>query len=171
MAESPWAATHRLDACAHHRSARSTGRCAWRRRWSLSSHVLAEVAPEWVLAQVPTDWGERYGARLEEERLPKADQERLQYADHVGADGWRLLAALHTPTTPDWMKTLPAVTTLRLIWEQQFEPLEQGGHWRQEPVLPAAELITSPYDLDARTAKKRAIFWTGYQVHFTQACE
>jgi len=68
-------------------------------------NVLAEVAPEWVLAQVPTDWVERYGARLEEERLPKEDQERLQYADQVGADGWRLLAALHVPATPDWMKT------------------------------------------------------------------
>jgi len=134
-------------------------------------NVLSEVAPEWVLAQVPTDWVERYGVRLEEERLPKEDQERRQYADQVGADGWRLLAALHLPATPDWMKTLPAVTTLRLMWEQQFEPLEQGGHWRQEPILPAAELITSPYDLDARTAKKRAIFWTGYKVHFTQTCD
>jgi len=134
-------------------------------------NVLAEVAAEWVLAQVPADWVERYGARLEEERLPKEEQERLQYADQVGADGWRLLAALHAPTTPDWMKTLPAITTLRLMWEQQFEPLEHGGHWRQEPVLPAAEVITSPYDLDARTAKKRAIFWTGYKVHFTQTCD
>src|SRR5579864_7772777 len=56
-------------------------------------NVLSEVAPEWVLAQVPADWVERYGARLEEERLPKAEQERLQYANQVGADGWRLLAA------------------------------------------------------------------------------
>ena len=55
-------------------------------------NVLAEVAPEWVLAQVQADWVERYGARLEEERLPKEDQERLQYANRVGADGWRLLA-------------------------------------------------------------------------------
>jgi transposase len=134
-------------------------------------NVLAEVAPEWVLAQVPAEWVKQYGARLEEERLPKEEQERCQYANQVGADGWRLLAALQAPTTPDWMKTLPAVTTLRLIWEQQFEPLDQGGQWRREPALPATELITSPYDLDARTAKKRATFWTGYKVHFTQTCD
>jgi len=134
-------------------------------------NVLAEVAPEWVLAQVPAEWVKRYGARLEEERLPKEEQERCQYANQVGADGWRLLTALQASTTPDWMNTLPAVTTLRLIWEQQFEPLDQGGQWRQEPVLPATELITSPYDLDARTAKKRATFWTGYKVHFTQTCD
>ena len=134
-------------------------------------NVLAEVAPEWVLAQVPADWVKRYGARLEEERLPREEQERQQYANQVGADGWMLLAAIETPTTPDWMKTLPAVTTLRLIWEQQYEPLDQGGRWRQEPVLSATELINSPYDLDARNAKKRETFWTGYKVHFTQTCD
>src|SRR6266700_3451588 len=69
------------------------------------------------------------------------------------------------------MKTLPAITTLRTMWEQQFEPREQGGRWRQEPALPAAQLINSPYDLDARNGKKRTTFWLGYKVHFTQTCD
>src|SRR2546430_8631260 len=134
-------------------------------------NVLSEVAPEWVRAYVPTEWVERYGERLEHERLPKEEEERKQYANQVGADGWMVLDALQAPSTPDWMNTLPSVTTLPTIWEQQFEPREQGGRWRREPVLPAAQLITSPYDLDARNGKKRATFWTGYKVHFTQACE
>ena len=134
-------------------------------------NVLSEVAPEWVLAHVPTEWVQRYGKRLEEERLPKEEQERRQYANQVGADGWMLLAALQAPTTPDWMKTLPAVTTLRTIWEQQCEPLDQSGQWRPEPALSATHLITSPYDLDARNGKKRATFWAGYKVHFTQTCD
>jgi hypothetical protein len=57
------------------------------------------------------------------------------------------------------------------MWEQQFEAREQGGQWRKEPVLPATELIASPYDLDARNGKKRSTFWTGYKVHFTQTCD
>jgi hypothetical protein len=65
-------------------------------------------------------------------------------------------------------KTLPAITPLRTLWEQQFEAWEQGGQWRQEPALPAAQLIPSPYDLDARNGKKRSTFWTGYKVHFTK---
>jgi transposase len=69
------------------------------------------------------------------------------------------------------MKTLPAIFTLRTIWEHQFEPREQGGQWRREPALPAAELINSPYDLDARSGKKRTTLWVGFQVHFTQTCE
>ena len=134
-------------------------------------NVLSEVAPEWVRAYVPAEWVEQYAERLEHERLPKEEEERKAYANQVGADGWMVLDALQAPSTPDWMKTLPAVTTLRTIWEQQFEPREQGGRWRREPVLPAAQLITSPYDLDARNGKKRATFWTGYKVHFTQTCD
>ncbi len=72
-----------------------------------------------------------------------------------------LLAAVDASATPDWMKTLPAITTLRTIWEQQFGPREQGGRWRAEPALPAAQLINSPYDLDARYGKKRTTLWAG----------
>ena len=134
-------------------------------------NVLSEVAPDWIRAHVPDEWVERYGQRLEEERLPKEEQERQQYANQVGADGWLLLETLESANTPDWMKTLPAVATLRTMWEQQFEPREQGGSFRREPALPAAQLLTSPYDLDARNGKKRATFWTGYKVHFTQTCD
>lgn len=125
-------------------------------------NVLAEVAPDWVCAHVPTEWVERYGERLEHERLPQGEEERKQYANQVGADGWALLAALDGPTTPDWLKTLPAITTLRQIWAQQFAPFEQGGGWQVEPALPAGQLINSPYDPEARYAKKRSTLWVGY---------
>jgi transposase len=134
-------------------------------------NVLSEVAPEWVRAYVPAEWVERYGERLEHERLPKEEEERKHYANQVGTDGWTLLHALDAASTADWMKTLPAIETLRTIWEQQFEPLDQGGQWRQEPALPAAQLINSPYDKDARYGKKRTTLWVGYKVHFTQTCD
>jgi transposase len=134
-------------------------------------NVLSEVAPDWLLTHIPAEWVERYGERLEHERLPKEEEERKQYANQVGADGWMLLDALEIPETPDWMKTLPAIITLHTIWEQQFEAREQGGQWRQEPALPAAQLINSPYDLDARYGKKRTTLWVGYKVHFSQTCD
>jgi hypothetical protein len=56
-------------------------------------NVLAEVAPEWIVAHAPAEWVERYGERLEHERLPKEEEERKQYANQVGADGWMLLDA------------------------------------------------------------------------------
>jgi transposase len=134
-------------------------------------NVLSEVAPDWVCIHVPAEWVERYGERLEHERLPKEEEERKRYANQVGADGWTLLTALGDPATPGWMKTLPAITTLQTIWEQQFDPLDQGGQWQVKPTLPAAQLINSPYDLDARYGKKRTTLWVGYKVHFTQTCD
>jgi transposase len=134
-------------------------------------NVLSEVAPEWVRAYVPVAWVERYGERLEHERLPQGEEERRDYANQVGADGWTLLQALDASSTADWLKTLPAVTTLRTIWEQQFEPQEKGGQWRLEPALPAGQLINSPYDLDARYGKKRSTLWVGYKVHFSETCD
>jgi transposase len=124
-------------------------------------NVLSEVAPDWVRAHVPAEWVECYGERLERERMPKEEEERKQYANQVGADGWALLGALEASATPDWMKTLPAITTLRCIWEQQFDELEQGGQWRLEPALPAAQIINSPYDLDARKGREKnhAVGW------------
>jgi len=79
--------------------------------------------------------------------------------------------ALDASSTADWLKTLPAVTTLRTIWDQQFEPKEQGGGWRVESALPAGQLINSPYDLDARYGKKRTTMWVGYKVHFSETRE
>ena len=119
-------------------------------------NVLSEVAPDWVRAHVPVEWVERYGERLEHERLPQRGGRAQAVRQSSGKPmAGCCLTALDALATPDWMKTLPAITTLRTIWEQQFEPREQGGQWRPEPALPAAQLINSPYDLDARYGKKR----------------
>ena len=101
----------------------------------------------------------------------KANKLAKVYASQVGTDGWILLDTLLAPDTPDWMKTLPAVATLRKIWEQQFEPREHGGQWRDEPALPAAQLINSPYDQEARYGEKRSTLWVGYKTHFSQTCD
>jgi transposase len=34
-------------------------------------NALAIVAPDWLRTQVDADWFDRYGRRIEEERLPK----------------------------------------------------------------------------------------------------
>jgi IS5 family transposase len=36
---------------------------------------------------------------------------------------------------------------------------------------PAAELIASPYDADARYSMKRDLQWVGYKVHLTETCD
>src|SRR5262245_6720983 len=57
-------------------------------------NVLATAAPGWLRGWVPGDWFERYGQRIQDDRLPKGKAERAALAAPIGADGRRLLAAL-----------------------------------------------------------------------------
>jgi transposase len=43
-------------------------------------NALARIAPDWLRTQVSPDWFDRYGRRIEEERLPKGQQARRAYA-------------------------------------------------------------------------------------------
>ncbi len=135
-------------------------------------NVLAEVAPDWLLAQIDAQWFDRYSRRFDEYRFPKAQTQRLELAETIGADGHRLLAAIYASTAPVWLAELPAVQTLRRVWVQQF--FVEAGHcrWRSnENIPPPALIIASPYDLDARLGVKRNRGWIGYKVHLTETCD
>jgi Transposase DDE domain/Transposase domain (DUF772) len=133
--------------------------------------ALARVAPEWVRAWAPPAWFERYGQRFQDFRLPGGRAPRTALAEQIGADGYRLLAAVYAPTAPAWLREVPAVQTLRRCWLQQFhagEPLR----WRAaEDLPPAPLLLSSPYDPEARFSRKRSTAWTGYRVHLTETCD
>src|SRR5260221_7121196 len=50
--------------------------------------------------------------------------------------------------------------------------VSKGRAFRADQELPpSALLITSPYDVEARYSRKKSTTWTGYKVHFTEACE
>lgn len=135
-------------------------------------NVLAEVAPDWLLAQTPPEWFERYGRRFDEYRFPKAQTERLAFAEMIGADGSYLLSAVYAPTAPAWLRDLPAVDTLRRVWVQQYFMEEGRCRWRgNENIPPPALIIASPYDLDARLGVKRDKAWIGYKAHLTETCD
>jgi len=81
---------------------------------------LAVAAPEWLRGQVTPDWFERYGARVSNYRLPRADAERDALASAIGTDGFHLLGAIHAPAAPPWLRSVPAIETLRRVWLQQY---------------------------------------------------
>ncbi len=81
-------------------------------------NVLADVAPDWLRAPARAGGVERYAHRVEAERLPRGKAERERYANPVGADGWHVLDALEEAATPAWLRALPAVQTLRRVWDQ-----------------------------------------------------
>ncbi len=135
-------------------------------------NVLAEVAPDWLLAQIDPQWFDRYSRRFDEYRFPKAQTERLAFAEMIGADGHWLLAAVYAPIAPAWLADLPAVETLRQVWVQQFYVEEGRCRWRSnENIPPPSLIIASPYDLDARLGVKRNHGWIGYKVHLTETCD
>ena len=97
----------------------------------------------------------------------------MALAENIGADGQRLLDAVSAPTTPGWVREVPAVETLRRVWLQQYHPTPEGPpRWRGAADLPpTSRLIQSPYDPDARFSTRRETRWTGYRVHVTETCE
>ena len=105
-------------------------------------NVLAEVAPDWLRAQVQPEWVERYAHRVEEYRLPSSKTEREQYANQVGADGWQLLDAVDAASTPSWLRDLPAMQTLRRVWAQQYHARAMHAH-RGRRVAPPARRTKS----------------------------
>ncbi len=62
-------------------------------------NVLSIVVPDWLRAQVPSEWFDRYGRRLENHRLPPGKPERYELAETIGADGFQLLRRIYTPAT------------------------------------------------------------------------
>lgn len=59
-------------------------------------NVLAGVAPEWLRAQTPEQWFERYVRRLDDDDVPDGQAARQAHAETIGRDGMRLLHVLVT---------------------------------------------------------------------------
>jgi len=136
-------------------------------------NVLAVAAPDWLLANSQPAWLQRYGRRCDESRIPDGQEPRSAFARVIGEDGRSLLAAIDAPDAPAWLGDLPAVLTLRLAWLQQF--YQDGGElrWRTqtEGTPPSSQFVSSPYDLEARYARKETTTWVGYKVHLTETCD
>ena len=133
---------------------------------------VAAVAPERVHALAPPAWYARYARRVENDRLPKAEAARQALAAQIGADGHTLLDAIDAASAYSWLENLPAVQTLRRVWEQQYRTVEGVLGWRAVVDMPApAETIDSPYDTQARYSVKRDTTWVGDKVHQTETCD
>ena len=138
-------------------------------------NVLAALVPDWVQAQVPATWHERYDRRVESPRGRLSAAAFAARTETIGADGRHLLSALYGPTAPSWLRALPAVQTLRQVWLQYFyAPDAETGAMRlrsREDMPPAAQQLQSPYDPDARYASKYDTTWLGYRLHLTETCD
>ncbi|MFJ7273260.1 IS1182 family transposase [Kitasatospora sp. NPDC098663] len=138
--------------------------------------AIAVAAPGWLASWMDPSWQERYGARIDSYRLPSEEDKRVQLTQRIAADGYLLHEAITSPTAPGWLREIPAVTTLRVVWLQQFKRTVIDGvqevAWRGKDDLPPSRArITSPYEPDSRNAVKRGSVWDGYKVHFSETCD
>ena len=132
---------------------------------------LAVVSPIWLSSQAPPEWFARYGARIEDTRLPRGERAREEFARRVGVDGFHLLELL-SEQMPDLLK-LEVIETLQKVWQRHYTRNEAGEiGWRKNADLSrAATAIESPYDTEVRHSNKRELSWTGYKVHVSETCD
>ena len=136
-------------------------------------NALALAHPNWLSNLVASDWFDRYSKPIEESRLPRGTEARNDYAQIIGQDGMRILEAIYDePTTPQWLREIPAIETLRIAWVHQYWIDNGQLHWRSHKDLPPAGIRSnSPYDTEARYGNKRHTTWLGYKVHLTETCD
>ena len=136
-------------------------------------NALAVTAPDWLLNIAEKDWCDRYSKPVEESRLPKGTEARNDYAETIGRDGMKILEVIYDdPTTPLWLREIPAIETLRVTWIHQYWMDNGKLRWRTHQDLPpSGHRSNSPYDTEATYGKKRHTTWIGYKVHVTETCE
>ena len=137
--------------------------------------ALATAAPQWLAAVIDVPgWSRRYAARIDTWRLPKAKTKPAQLATDYGRDGFALLEAVYAPSSPVWLRQIPAVQVLRVVLLQNYirttartgqEVVKQRQAAPEGDGLPPGHLrLISPYDTDARWGVKGEMFWGGYKI-------
>ena len=78
-----------------------------------------------------------------------------------------------------WLRLIPAVEILRIVWVQQFyAPVDGQVQWRSPKDMPPSTIaIHSPTcgqalcDVEAHYSSKRSVNWVGYKAHVTEICD
>ncbi len=135
-------------------------------------NAVAAYSPLWLQQHAIPKWYERYSRRIEEYRLPKGKEARLEYGRAVGVDGVQFLEEVYRADALEHLRRLPEVETLRQVWIQQYVVIEGEVRLRDPKEMPrASEQLESPYETEVRFATKRQMSWVGYKAHLTETCD
>jgi transposase len=135
---------------------------------------LAVLEPEWIQKVAHEEWYNNYNHRIENSRLPDGNEQKQEYAESVGMDGFILLDAMKSSDTHKYLLELPKVKALQTAWKRHFtrDPETKSVTYKTNKEVSASEdKIESPYDVEARFRTKRDTSWTGYMVHLTETCD
>jgi transposase len=135
-------------------------------------NTLATVAPDWLRPRIGAEWFDRYSQPIDDYRLPQDKKERDELALVIGQDGITLMEHIYHADSPEWLRYLPPIETLRRVWVEQFYFYEGELRWRTDDKgPPTGQRICTPYEPEARYGFKRGTRWIGYKAHFSETCE
>lgn len=136
--------------------------------------VLTEVCPRLVIATAKKfEQLQAYQHSSFQLRISKSDEARKKLAESIGRDGLSLLKAIDQSDKESFLNEIPAVVTMKLVWQQQFDSNDdkKGPRFRKlEELSKSASLLGSPHDTEARYTTKRGKSTFGYKVHVTETC-
>ncbi len=121
----------------------------------LALERVAELEPEWLQAQVPVEWYEWYGRRLDASQMAKSAAEKERWQVRIGESGRQLLLAVQDARTPAYLRQLPAPQLLQM---------------RLDPAVLGAE---GPHPVALTQHSYRAGLWdaaTFATHHWAEAC-
>jgi hypothetical protein len=144
--------------------------------------ALTAAHPDWLAQRIcVSDFARRYGTPMTSWRPPASQAQRDKLAIAYARDGCALLEAVYDPSSPGWLREIPAVDVLRRVLVQNYTRVisadgkEVVRRREKEPegdgLPPGRVRIASPYDTDARWGVKRDTFWLGYKLHVTETCD
>lgn len=130
---------------------------------------IKAMAPAWYEQTIPKVFDQAYVERQSDWRLSK--EEVAVEMHKAGGDGFWLLDRLDHDA-PQNVLALSEVVTLRTVWKQQFERLEDSNKVVvRQPPIKGKEIIQSPHETEVRWAKKRDQDWVGYKLQVTETAE
>ncbi len=109
-------------------------------------NALAVAAPGWLRARARPEWARSYARPFDDRWLPKGKDERRKEAEGIGRDGFELLGAVFSGEldAPAWLKELPDVETMRVVWVQNYLLAPDGDvrfRDREDGLPPAAKRL------------------------------
>jgi len=83
--------------------------------------ALTAAHPDWVAQRICVpDFARRYGTPMTSWRPPQSEARRRELAIAYARDGYALLEAVYRPSSPPWLRELPAVDVLRRVLLQNY---------------------------------------------------
>jgi transposase len=81
---------------------------------------LAGADEAWLTPLIESEWGKRYGRKVEIGKVPGGKAAVVALAETIGRDGQKVFTALWAPQAPSRLRSLPQVEIARQVWVHHY---------------------------------------------------